>query len=261
MRERKDELLYYAHRYQTTTVAQIAPNALEELGRLFHIALEKTTLEAVAAGLHKIGVDYVMDASRAMRQADQLAVEALRGRPPRRDNPVLLSNSFAANRFVEECFGGLKPSLLSYLSAGAWFGRFVKGDFAKAKGLNPANIKTVYITNDNENSAEAAETHCVDFVVNARELYRIFLRSGVDINRLTPVPLDDFGVDCPETPELLALFADYPWDLAPDPLEATIDLGNGAIPAAVARNLGQARRLLEAVAAGTSPYQVIRLLT
>ena len=107
-----------------------------------------------------------------------------------------------------------------------------------------------------ELGAEAKETGDVDYVWNARELYRVFLRTGGAPHRKGATAFDSFGGEdaAMPYPELLG---DKEWTLTSDFEETAILVGGKAYKCAVAHNLGQVRRLLEGE---YKNYDVIRLM-
>lgn len=116
-------------------------------------------------------------------------------------------------------------------------------------------IKTVNITSLKEAGLEAEETHNVDYAINARELYRIFLRTGGAPARKRPSALDltwDDGAFL--YPELLGE-KEWNFDSEPEKLEITVD--GQPCSCAVAHNLDQVRNLLEG---DWKNYDVVRLM-
>ena len=55
-KEHIDKFLFYTHKYEIITVAQVSENVLEELAVLFEMSDKKADIRLVAAGLHKVGV-------------------------------------------------------------------------------------------------------------------------------------------------------------------------------------------------------------
>jgi len=257
MQERKDELVYAAHHYGVTTMAQLSPNILPELESLFKMPEGSLKLERVAAGLKKIGFDYVVSDEEARALAAAEAAVPLKAGLNAADGPVILTNSFAAKNFIARYFPELKAKTVVYPSEQCIFGQYGKGAFASSKKLEPARLRTAVVNNDNENGAEARETGCVDFSLNARELYRIFMRTGCNMKTLHDVELDALGAGA-DTPS--ALFDRVEWNLEKKPEVRTVELDGKSITAAIAHNLGQARALLEEMHTGKLSCQIIRIV-
>ena len=254
--EHKDEILYNTHKYGVTTVVQISPNVLAQLAALFKLDTPQADIKAVAAGLRKIGVDYVVSDNFALSKTQAAAGKELE--KTFADGTVILTNSHAAKKFVKRNFPQFADNLLVYNSAQREFGQYVKTSFAAQKKLDPKNIRTISITADNENAAEAAETGSVDFSVNARELYRIFLSTGVNLSKIRPTELDSFGpieVKCDD-----GLLSPVKWELNGQPDVLTFTASGKSVKAAIATNLCQARELLTEHTTGKSPYGIIRII-
>ncbi|SDF53271.1 NADP-reducing hydrogenase subunit HndD [Sporomusa acidovorans DSM 3132] len=255
MLEHKDEMLYNTHKYGVTTVAQISANVLAQLAALFKLSTPQADIKTVTAGLRKIGVDYVVSDDFALAKAQAKAEKELEKRLA--SGTVILTNSYAAEKFVKRNFPQLTGNLLVYNSAQQEFGQYVKTTFADENKLDAKNIRTISITADNENSAEAAETDSVDFSVNARELYRVFMRTGANLARIRPTELDSFGtaeVKCD------GLFSPVKWEMYSKINIKTFTVAGNPVQAVVATNLGQARELLTELAGSKSPYSIIRII-
>ena len=254
MLEHIDKMLYNTHKYGVTTVAQISSNVLAQLAALFKLSTPQADIKAVAAGLRKIGVDYVVSDDFALVKAQAKVEKELEKRLA--GGTVILTTSPAAEKFIKRNFPQLTDNLLVYNSAQREFGQYVKTAFATDKKLDAKNIRTISITADNENAAEAAETGSVDFSVNARELYRVFMRTGANLAKIRPTELDSFGaaeVKCD------GLFSPAKWEINGQIDIKTFTVAGNPVQAVVATNLGQARELLTELAASKSPYGIIRI--
>ncbi len=258
MMEHKDKLIYYAHKYGITTVAQIGPSIIDELEKLFKMEAGKLSPELIASGLRKIGVDYVVTDDFALAKAEKSVEKVLDEKLSNNSGTVIITNSFGAQNFVNGSFQDLKDSMLIYDSVQQAFGKYVKSEFAETKGLAKKDIRTISISNNNENGAEAQELGSVDFSLNARELYRIFLRSGVNMKTYRPSELNTFGTE-EISSKYEKLFKNITWTLDKQYEEVELNVEGKVVKAAIAKNLGQCRYLLEQVSNGNSPYSVIRL--
>lgn len=257
MQEHKDELVYAGHQYGITTVAQLDPNILPELEGLFKMQVGSLTLSRVAAGLKKFGIDYVVTDDEAQALAAAEGSSLLQTKLGQKVGPVILTSSFAAQNFIHRYFSDLEGNVVSYPSAQQAFGRYIKGEFAAKHKLDTAKLRTAVISNDNENGAEAHETGSVEFSLNARELYRIFMRTGSNMNTLQDAKLDKLGVSV-DTPS--ALFGRVQWNMEKEPETRTIDFDGKSLRVAIAHNLGQARSLLEKMRAKELTHDIIRVI-
>ena len=154
--------------------------------------------------------------------------------------------------FVDRYFADMKDKIDVYESAQTVFGRAAGTD--NAFGFDKT-VKTVNISKVKELGAEAEEKGNVDYVWNARELYRVFLRTGGAPHRKGSTAFDALGnEDAMPYPELLG---DKEWELTPDYEETAILVDGKPYKCAVAHNLGQVRKLLEG---DYRNYAVIRLM-
>lgn len=260
MREHKDELIYFAHSYGITTVAQVSPGILSELESLFKMASGRLTIELVTAGLRKIGVDYVVTDDFALSCTQLFAEKLLDDRLEWAERPLIVTDSFAAKNFLEINFPDITKNLLFFDSVQQFFGQYAKIEFAKKIGVAPENIRTFSITNDNDNGAEAHELKSVDISLNARELYRIFMRTGVNPAKRRPSDPDVLGA-AGVSSRYGKLLGRVDWLLSGDIEELEFRAGGKLIKAAIAPNLGRARELLEHIRDGEAPYTVIRIVS
>jgi len=258
-KEHIDEFLYYTHNYNYTTVAQVSSNVLDELASLFKIETSALDTKIIAAGLRKIGVDYVVTDEFAETKAANAGAKALDERLKIGYTVLIITDSFAATKFTERNFPELAKIVLNYPSAQQEFGKFVKTVFAAEKNIDPNKIRTITITSDNENSAEALENGSVNYSMNARELYRMFLRTGVNPRTIRPTDFDSFGPVESFPTQFGKLFAPVTWEVGKNAEELDQSVCGTAVKVAVAKNLGQVRELLTEVKNGTTPYKVIRI--
>lgn len=96
----------------------------------------------------------------------------------------------------------------------------------------------------------------VDYVWNARELYRVFLRTGGAPHRKNAAAFDRFGGEDAAMP-YPQLLGDKEWTLSADYEETAILVNGKPYKCAVAHNLGQVRKLLEGEYRN---YDIIRLM-
>ena len=294
MKEHIDEILYMTHSYACRTIAQVSPDILPELNRLYRLKDGTITLEHVAAALKKIGFDKVVSAEEAEKisagqaawiirksltnaeEAEKTSAgisrkrldsnEKISGAENYRNGaagedrqPVIVTSSPAVINFVGKYFPQLRDRIDIYENAQQIFGRSVREREADEPW------KTVNITNARELAAEAAETGDVDYVVNARELYRMFLRTGGAPAMRQPEPVDHLTAPYPAAmgsgktgsagADLDGLLGPSSWNLNSMPEEAEVLISGRPYPCAIAHNLGQARRLLS----NPADYAIIRL--
>ena len=236
LQEHKDDVLYWAHSYEYRTAACVGADVLPELERLYRLQPGSITLQQLSAALRKLGFDEVYDTDEFINQAALRLENSVAKKSG--TAPVYVTTSFAVRNFVEKQLPGSAASVVFGESPLSLFGQAMRAK-ASADGRR---LKTVFISAHGENAAEAAETGAVDYAVSARELYRIFLRSGGAPARRRPAPLDTLGIA--ECSPLTALLRPRDFSLSAEAEMAELTLGGKKLSAAVTRNLGQTRAAL-----------------
>jgi formate hydrogenlyase subunit 6/NADH:ubiquinone oxidoreductase subunit I len=258
--EQKDELLYHTHNYDATTVAQVSADVLDELAILFKLKRSEVDIRHVVAGLKKIGVDYVVTEEVPLTHGQAMAAQYLTENATKDKRSTIITNSYAATQFVKRYFPALSDNMFYYDSAQQQFGKLVKGNWLSSIKSDPSKkIVTISVTSNNDNEGEATKNGSVDYVLNARELYRIFLRTGVNLQKIHPVEPDSFGVAA-ELPSTVAqLLAPVTWEIGSSIDELDVVVGDVTVKAAVGKTLGHARQLLEQLSNQASPYHIIKI--
>ena len=251
MQEHKDEVLYMTHSYDVKTVAQLSEDVIPELTELFKVKAGEISMNQVCTALHKIGFDKVVTDGYAKKESAKQAAAIIEKKIGK--EPVILTSSHAVVNFVDRYFADMKDKIDVYESAQAVFGK-AAGE-GNAFGFEKP-VKTVNISKVKELGAEAKETGDVDYVWNARELYRVFLRTGGAPHRKGVTAFDTFAGEEGSLvyPEFLG---DKEWTLTHDLEEVAILVGGKPYKCAVAHNLGQVRKLLEGE---YKNYDAIRLM-
>lgn len=258
--EQKDELLYHTHSYMTTTIAQVSDDVLDELAELSKMKRWQLDIRHVVAGLKKIGVDYVVTEEAALSRGQAAAAEYLAGHAASAERPIILTSSHAAAQFVTRFFPSLSEDMFCYDSAQQAFGKLVGGNWQQEIELEAQKkIVTISVTANNDNEGEAVKNGSVDYVLNARELYRIFLRTGVNLKKMYPVAPDRMGIPICLDSSMTQLFAPTVWEIGSSIEELDVVIGGKEVKTAVGKTLGHARKLLAQVKNGTSPYQIIKI--
>jgi iron only hydrogenase large subunit-like protein/ferredoxin len=258
--EQKDKLLYHTHNYDTTTIALVSDDVLDELAKLSKLNRSEVNIRHVVAGLKKIGVDYVVTDQVPITYGQAMAAKYLSKSGARDKRPTIITSSHAAMQFVNRYFPSLSADILYYNSAQQEFGKLVKGDwFSEIKSEPLKKIITISVTSNNDNEGEATKNGSVDYVLNARELYRIFRRTGVNLQKIHPIEPNTFGVAAELTPAMKRLFAPVAWEIGSSIEELDVRVGDAIVKAAVGKTLGHARHLLEQVTNKTNPYQIIKI--
>lgn len=247
MQEHKDEMLYFAHAYDTDVAAQVSANVIPELAQLFKVDENEITLGRITAALHKVGIKTVVSDEHAKAVSAKQAAEIIDKKIGK--EPVIITDSSAVVNFVDRYFPGMKDKIDCYDSTQTSFCKEAK----ELAGEKP--LKLVNITNVKEAGAEGKESGNVDYVINARELYRIFLRTGGAPHKRAAKSFTKTWND--GAIPYAALLGAEGWNLEADPEEVAIIVNGKPHKCAVAHNLGQVRRLLEG---DYKNYDVIRLM-
>lgn len=253
--EHIDEVVYHAHKPGVLTVAQVSENILPELSKLFKME-GQAKLGIVISGLHKIGIDHVVAekaaASLVIQQEKKLLEECL---GENSNGPLIMTNSHAAQKFIKAEFPDMESKVHVYPSVQEQYGKLVQE--AIGEGIRDReNLRVVNVTSQVENATEAHQDVRIDYVVNARELYRMFLRTGVDIRKRPIEEPDTFIEDvAEETP----VFEPVSWSLSKDITYTKAQWKGRELLVAEAVNLGQTRAILEQVKAGSNTCDIIRI--
>jgi hypothetical protein len=228
------------------------------LALLFGLEEKDLKPDTLVAGLRKIGVDYVFWADDALticaRKAQKIIEEALK----KKSRPVMITNSYSTQKFLKEHFKDLYHKIHCYPSPQEVFKTTIVKSLIKNNKLRADKVKTIYISNTLENSGETAEKKYVDMSMSGRELYRIFLRTGVDLKKIAESKADKIEGFIEET-NYSELLVDVPKTLGQEGVKQHLMINNLLCRTVSTTNLGQVRRLLEGVENKTSSYDVIKL--
>ena len=165
MLEHKDEVVYFAHQYGTETAAMVCSCVIDELQKLYG---EEFDYGQLIAAVKKLGIDHVYSPAYARAESKKQAVELLDKALGKK--PVILTGNYAAKNYLRAHFPELEENFAFYDSKEKCFGDYMHEHRPGAKLID--------ISSNDSAGAEAAETGCIDYFINARELYRIFLRTG-----------------------------------------------------------------------------------
>lgn len=265
-KEDYDEMLYITRLDEgKKTVAQISPGMRVELARLLKMDEEALDVRSLAAGLRKIGVQYVVSDAYAVGAAKAEAVRTLEDALGRQEGVLLLSNSAPAIEFVRREFGTLGGELLTYSSSEQAFGKYAKGEWAERLGFQPQEVCTITLSEDASSKAEARQPQhmaggvpMVDFALTPREVARLFNKTAVNPQRLAPVEFHEFGPVAGDIPAPMDKFLQAT-DCHAGVTEQDLPMNGGTVKAAVAHGLRSVREVLNQVQRGESPYRIIRL--
>lgn len=234
MAEHKDEEIYFAHQYGTETAALVCSCVVKPLEKLFKVPEGSFKYEQVLDGLKKIGIDHVYDPSFAMNISNDQAADMLDERLGK--GCLILTRDYAAKNYLTKNFPELAGHFAFHDSLQQVFGRYMRE--------NRPGVKLYNIHTQNAYGAEAVETGNCDCFINARELYRIFLRTGVDPAKRVgtkPEKLMDY-TRCERYGELLHSGG---WSLNGEAEELCFTANGREYKALICRNLSQVRGAVE----------------
>ena len=217
MEEHMDEVLLEAHSYHVETIVQLSDNVIPELARLYKVDESELTGEKICAALHRNGFKKVISDEYAKAVAAAQAAKLIDENIGK--GTVILTNSNSVKNFIDQFFADMKDKVLTYDSTQTVFAQLAK-ELADKKP-----VTTVHINSIKEFGAEAKERSNVDYVLNARELYRLFIRSGGAPAKRPPEAFDRTWDDAEVAYE--ELLADRKWNLSREIEESDGEAGAG----------------------------------
>ena len=241
MQEHKDEVVYFAHQYGTETAAMVCSCVIDELEKLFG---EKFEYGQLLAAVKKLGVDHVYSPAYARAQSMAQAAGLLDKNLGKK--PVILTDNYAAKNFLRSHFPELEENFAFYDSREKCFGDYMHEHHPGAKLIS--------VSDNNSAGAEAAETGCVDYFINARELYRIMMRTGGRPAVKRPIEVGEIA-EFEKCERYAELFAAGGW-YVDKPAEELVFTDNGKqYKALICHNLGQ----VKAAVGKLDKYDVIKI--
>lgn len=241
MQEHKDEVVYFAHQYGTETAAMVCSCVIDELEKLFG---EKFEYGQLLAAVKKLGVDHVYSPAYARAQSMAQAAGLLDKNLGKK--PVILTDNYAAKNFLRSHFPELEENFAFYDSREKCFGDYMHEHHPGAKLIS--------VSDNNSAGAEAAETGCVDYFINARELYRIMMRTGGRPAVKRPIEVGEIA-EYKKCERYAELFAAGGW-YVDKPAEELVFTENGKqYKALICHNLGQ----VKAAVGKLDKYDVIKI--
>lgn len=268
-------------------IVQTAPAVRAALGEEFGNESGTAVTGKMVAALRSLGFDKVFDTDFA---ADLTIMEEATELMDRIQNggrlPMLTSCCPGWINFFEHEFADLLDVPSSCKSPQQMFGAIAKSYYAKKMNIDPKNLVVVSVMPCLAKKYEAAREEMgndVDIVISTRELAKMIKEAGIHFNSLQNEEFDSmlgestgaaviFGV----TGGVMeaALRTAYEWitnenldDVEFTMLrgmdgirEATIQIKDMEVKAAIASGLGNARKLLEKIRSGEADYQIIEIM-
>jgi len=290
-RDQGEEVLT-ALRSGRPVVVQTAPAIRASLADA--LGAEPGTLSTgrMVAALRRLGFSRVFDTQFAadltiMEEGSELLERLKEGGAL----PMITSCSPGWISFIETFYPDLLPHLSTCKSPQQMFGALAKRWWAPKEGIDPASLSVVSIMPCTAKKYEAGRPEMgsavgpdVDWALTTRELARMVRFAGIDFSRLPEEAFDDplgastgaaaiFGTTggvmeaALRTAHQLVVGSPLPGvEFRPargmeGVKEATVDLAGTELRVAVAHGLGNARKIVDGIAAGTSPYHFVEIMT
>ena len=272
-------------------IVQVAPSVRVALGDAFGMEPGDIVTGKMVTALRLLGFDKVFDTNFS---ADLTIMEEGSEFLQRLENgkmlPMITSCSPGWVNFLEKHFGDFTEHLSSAKSPMSMFGAISKTYYPQKAGIDAKDIVTVAIMPCTAKKYEAARPEMgrngmrdVDIVLTTRELIKLIKYVGISFRNLQESNFDSplgtgsgaaaiFGATGGVMEAALRTVYEKLTGKTLERLEfeqvrgfdgikeAEINLGSRKLKVAIAHSLKNARRLMEQVKAGTSPYDFIEIM-
>lgn len=272
-------------------VVQIAPAVRVAIGEMFDMKPGTITTGKIATALRRMGFDGVFDTDFS---ADLTIMEESSELIHRIQHngtlPMLTSCCPAWVKFFEHQFPDLLDIPSTCKSPQIMFGAIAKTYYAEKKKLDPGNITVVSVMPCLAKKAESKrpeltkdEDSNVDIVITTREFGRMMRSAGIDFPNLEDGEFDKLMGESTGASVIFgttggvieaATRTAYEW-ITGEELEnvdfvqlrgldgireATVKIGDMELHIGIAHGLGNARKLLDEIRAGTSKFHAIEIM-
>ena len=272
-------------------VVQTAPAVRVALGEEFGMPIGSRVTSNMISALSRLGFDKVFDTDTA---ADLTIMEEGTEVINRIKNggklPVITSCSPGWIKFCEHYYPEFLDNLSSCKSPHEMFGAVLKSYYAEKEGIDPSKVYVVSIMPSTAKKFETARPGLaatgypdVDAVLTTRELARMIKEAGIDFKNLPERQFDDpmgeasgagviFGATGGVMEAALRTVAEVLSGQSIENVEyeqvrgvegikeASIQVGDLTLKAAVAHGLGNARKLLDRIKAGEADYHFVEIM-
>jgi NADP-reducing hydrogenase subunit HndD len=185
-------------------ITQMAPAVRVAIGEAFGFEPGENVEKKIAAGLRKLGVDYVFDTSwgadlTIMEEAAELQDRLERHMAGDKEVklPILTSCCPSWIKFIEQNYADMLEVPSSAKSPMEMFGIIAKEIWAKEKGLSRREVASVAIMPCIAKKYEASRPEFsvdldsdVNYVITTRELIKLFETSGINLKELEDEEID-----------------------------------------------------------------------
>ncbi|NMA63662.1 MAG: ferredoxin [Syntrophomonadaceae bacterium] len=289
--EQIDEFLAAVNDPDKIVVTQIAPAVRAAIGEEVGLKTGAMDMNVFVAGLRQVGFDYVLHTNftadlTILEEGNELLQRLKEGGKL----PMFTSCSPGWINFCETYYPDLLDNLSTCKSPQQMFGALVKTYWAEKMGVDPSKIYSVSIMPCTAKKFEASRPEMndsgyrdVDLVLTTREVGRLFRMAGIDFSRLAPSNFDSwmgaytgaaviFGATGGVMEAALRTVYEVVTGKTLEDVnftfargmegikEAEIDLDGTVVKVAIGHGLANARKLMEQVRAGESPYHFIEIM-
>lgn len=299
LRERDDtELVWNAIADpDKVVVAQVAPAVRAAWGETLGLSREEATIGKIMDALKKMGVDYVFDTTFSadltiMEEGNEFLERFTKGET--KVLPMFTSCCPGWVRFIKSQYPNLVPQLSTAKSPQQMFGAVMKTYFAESINKSPEDIVTVSVmpclAKKGERNMELFHGeyagHDTDIVITTRELTRMIRSSHLEPATLVDRECDQLmkegsgaGVIFGATGGVMEAALRSAYFLVtgknPEPdafsvvraksqetgiTEATIQIGDASVSAAVVSGLGNTRKLVDQILRGEVHYDFVEVM-
>ncbi|MGI6488217.1 MAG: NADH-dependent [FeFe] hydrogenase, group A6 [Syntrophothermaceae bacterium] len=289
--EQIDEFLAAVNDPDKIVVTQIAPAVRAAIGEEVGLKTGAMDMNVFVAGLRQVGFDYVLHTNftadlTILEEGNELLQRLKEGGKL----PMFTSCSPGWINFCETYYPDLLDNLSTCKSPQQMFGALVKTYWAEKMGVDPSKIYSVSIMPCTAKKFEASRPEMndsgyrdVDLVLTTREVGRLFRMAGIDFSRLAPSNFDSwmgaytgaaviFGATGGVMEAALRTVYEVVTGKTLEDVnftfargmegikEAEIDMDGTVVKVAIGHGLANARKLMEQVRAGESPYHFIEIM-
>lgn len=274
-------------------VVQTAPAVRASIAEAFGSPVGTNGKGKMVAAIRRLGVDKVFDTNfSADLTIMEEATELIERIEKRGKLPLITSCSPGWVKFCEHYYEDCIDNLSSCKSPQQMFGAIAKSYYAEKEGIDPKDVFVVSIMpctakkfemgRENQNGAGVPD---IDVVITTRELAKLIRKAGLEFNDLPEEEYDNplgigsgagviFGATGGVMEAALRTAVETLTNTTLDGAaldftdvrgvagvkEASYKVGDLEIKVAVASGLSNARKLMDDVKAGTSPYQFIEIM-
>ena len=290
-KENIDDVWNLLHDPDKYVVVQTAPAVRVAIGEEFGMPIGTNATGKMVAALHNLGFDKVFDTNTGadltiMEEANEFLDRVTNGGVL----PMITSCSPGWVRFCEKNFPKQLAHLSSCKSPHTMFGALIKSYFAQKFGIDKEKIAVISIMPCIAKKYECSRPEMevdgirdVDYVLTTRELARMIKQANIDFVNLEDGSFDDpmgdasgagaiFGTTGGVMEAAVRTAVEILEGKSVDQIEyeavrgekgikeANLNVAGKEIKIAVASGLANARKLLEQIEKGESPYHFIEIM-